>query len=154
MVGSLGRSSTRIESSPHHMTAVWKWTDHAPDWCPPPWTHLVCGPNWLYQLPLPTPPITSGGQAVHSHHAWPGLGGVLLCSHAFCFLSGEGEKHVSIISVHDTIILTLEQKAGYSLYFHTSCWSQCIPIKEKSELQTERNRIIGHHHLIPFLHKY
>ena len=69
-------------------------------------------------------------------------------------LSGEGEKHVSIISVHDTIILTLEQKAGYSLYFHTSFWSQRIPIKGKSELQTEMNRIIGHHHLRPFLHKY
>lgn len=146
-VGSLGRSSTRIESSPHHVTAVWRWTDPAPDWCR---THLVCGPNWSYQLPLPTPSMASGGQAVHSHHPWPGL----LCSHAFCFLSGEGEKHVSIISVHDTVIPTLEQKAGYRLYFHTSCWSQHISIKEKSELQTEMNRIIGHHHLRPFLHKY
>lgn len=124
-----------------HLTDV---PHHGPTWCVDPTGRTSCH----------YPPITSGGQAVHSHHPWPGLGGVLLCSHAFCFLSGEGEKHVSIISVHDTIILTLEQKAGYSLYFHISCWSQRIAIKEKSELQTERNRIIGHHHLRPFLHKY
>ena len=75
-----------------HLTDV---PHHGPTWCVDPTGRTSCH----------YPPITSGGQAVHSHHPWPGLGGVLLCSHAFCFLSGEGEKHVSIISVHDVNII-------------------------------------------------
>ena len=82
MVGSLGRSpSTRIESSPTMWLSEGDLTMRLTDV-----PHH--GPTCSHQLPLPTPPITSGCQAVHFHHPWPGLGGVLLCSHAFCFLSG------------------------------------------------------------------
>lgn len=104
-----GRSSTRIESSPPTMWQLsegeltLRLTDVGPTWCVDPTGHTSCHYPPHPWLQRPSSPLSP---------PWPGL----LCSHAFCFLSGEGEKHVGIISVHDTVIPTLSRKQAIIVF--------------------------------------